>query len=103
MALDDSYQTNQDTPLVVNDESGVLANDFDPDGLTLEAQPDLPVSNGDLTLYWDGSFEYTPDPGFFGFDTFTYTAHNGIEQSNIASVTIQVFPAHYFYIPLFTK
>src|SRR5690606_20967305 len=34
-ANDDSYTTDEDTPLVVSAEDGVLANDFDADGDTL--------------------------------------------------------------------
>ena len=31
------------------------------------------VSDGTLNLNADGSFDYTPDGGFTGVDTFTYT------------------------------
>lgn len=33
--------------------------------------------NGALTLHGDGSFEYTPDAGFQGVDSFTYRATDG--------------------------
>jgi hypothetical protein len=38
----------------------------------------------------NGSFTYTPDPGFFGVDSFTYKANDGELDSNIATVTITV-------------
>ena len=31
------------------------------------------VSDGGLVNQGDGTFTYTPDPDFFGVDTFTYT------------------------------
>jgi hypothetical protein len=33
---------------------------------------------------------YTPNPGFFGSDTFTYTANDGKATSNLATVTVKV-------------
>ena len=38
----------------------------------------------------DGSFVYTPTPGLWGTDTFTYHANDGTDNSNVATVTIQV-------------
>src|SRR4029077_12508671 len=41
----------------------------------------------------DGSFTYTPTKDFFGTDTFTYHAFDGVNSSNIATVTITVTAA----------
>ena len=49
---------------------GVLANDTDPGGLTLTVDADAPPAHGDLTLYFDGSFDYVPEAGYVGTDTF---------------------------------
>jgi hypothetical protein len=68
----------------------VLANDSDMDGDTLTAILDSGVSHGTLMLNADGSFTYTPNVGFIGTDSFTYIANDGIMDSNIASVTINV-------------
>lgn len=38
----------------------------------------------------DGGFQYTPDAGFVGTDTFTYTASDGTYTSSEATVTIDV-------------
>jgi len=46
--------------------------------------------HGDLILYDDGSFEYTPEEGYLGQDTFTYKATDGADDSNEATVTITV-------------
>ncbi|NQT41467.1 MAG: tandem-95 repeat protein [Planctomycetes bacterium] len=89
VAGDDTYIGDQDTPLNVT-LPGVLANDTDPDGDTLSAVLDSGPTNGSLTLGTDGSFDYTPNPSFFGTDTFTYTANDGDLDSNVATVTITV-------------
>lgn len=48
------------------------------------------VSNGTLSLNSNGSFEYTPNANFFGNDTFTFKANDGLVDSNISTVTIDV-------------
>ena len=74
---------------------GVLANDFSimfPFSgysgwtATVASQP----VHGDVTLAADGGFTYTPADGFWGTDTFTYTASAGEAPSNVATVTISV-------------
>ncbi|MCB9012245.1 MAG: tandem-95 repeat protein, partial [Actinobacteria bacterium] len=89
VADDDSFTTAQGTPLVV-DAPGVLANDQDPDGDGLTAHVATDVSHGALQLNPDGSFAYTPDPGFAGNETFTYRASDQALQSAPATVTIAV-------------
>jgi autotransporter-associated beta strand protein len=69
---------------------GVLANDTDPQGLTLTAQLLTCPSDGYLALNSDGSFVYVPDAGFLGADSFTYEASNGVVASAPATVTITV-------------
>ena len=70
-AADDSYSIDQDTTLNVS-APGVLTNDSVKDGLkTLSVTSD--VSHGSLTLYADGSFDYTPTAGYTGSDSFTYS------------------------------
>ncbi len=90
IALNDVYDTFMDTPLNVNEADGVLHNDLDPQGRTLTAVLNTEVSNGSLTLLGDGSFTYTPDPGFSGTDAFTYLANNGKLNSSIATVSINI-------------
>ena len=69
---------------------GVLNNDTDAEGNRLRSTLVTNVSNGTLTLNGDGTFVYTPNPNFFGTDTFTYRANDGALDSNIATVTITV-------------
>ncbi|AXV05999.1 hypothetical protein DVS28_a1300 [Euzebya pacifica] len=88
---DDAYAVAEDDQLVVT-APGVLANDADPDLDPLTAQLATDAGEGTLTLQDDGSFTYDPDPNFFGTDTFTYRATDGIAQSAAATVTITVDP-----------
>lgn len=47
--------------------------------------------NGSLTLCADGSFEYTPDPGFEGTDSFTYRAFTNVQPLPPPPITPTVF------------
>jgi hypothetical protein len=68
----------------------VLANDTDADQDTLTASLASNPSNGTLVLNADGSFTYTPNAGFSGSDSFTYRANDGQDNSNVATVTLNV-------------
>ncbi|WP_186775113.1 choice-of-anchor M domain-containing protein [Allorhodopirellula solitaria] len=68
----DSYTVSEDETLAVAGP-GVLGNDTDADGDNLKAAVVTGPQNGSLSLQPDGSFTYTPDPDFYGTDTFTYT------------------------------
>jgi VCBS repeat-containing protein len=89
-ATADGYSVNENTTLTVTAGSGVLANDTDPSNLTLTATVVSATSHGTLMLSSDGSFVYTPTAGYFGSDTFTYTASDGAKTSSAAMVTISV-------------
>jgi VCBS repeat-containing protein len=89
VAEDDSYTTDEDTPLVVP-APGVLGNDSDVEGDPLTAVLVSGPSHGTLTLNPNGSFTYTPAENFFGTDYFTYQAYDGVDYSNVATVTITV-------------
>jgi len=89
VAYDDSYTTNEDTTLNV-DEPGVLTNDTDLENDPLTAELVDDVTHGTLNLNSNGAFQYTPDGEYFGTDTFTYRAYDGLEYSNTATVTITI-------------
>jgi uncharacterized repeat protein (TIGR01451 family) len=89
VANPDTYSVNQDTTLTVA-APGVLGNDTDPDGDTLHAVLVTNAANGNVVLNADGSFTYTPNPGFACADSFTYKANDGSFDSNIVTVTINV-------------
>ena len=89
IAVNDSYNTSENTLLTV-DAPGVLENDIDIDSPDLSAVQLLGPYHGSLTFYDDGSFEYLPNTGFHGYDSFSYQAYDGNLGSNIANVTIYV-------------
>jgi hypothetical protein len=89
VAPSDYYSTPAGQALTVP-AAGVLANAVDPDGDPLTAQLVTGPANGTLTLNSDGSFTYTPNPGFSGNDSFMYQASDGITTSSSATVTITV-------------
>ncbi|MFN6051671.1 MAG: Ig-like domain-containing protein, partial [Planctomycetia bacterium] len=57
-AAADSYNTNEDTPLVVG-APGVLINDVDVDGDVLSVYGLTAPMNGAIVMFSDGSFTYT--------------------------------------------
>lgn len=89
-ATDDTFAVNENAVLTTAAVSGVLANDTDPDGDSLTASIVSQPSDGSVTFNNDGSFVYTPDTDFFGSDSFTYQASDGLATSNVATVTVNV-------------
>ncbi|MET1414786.1 Ig-like domain-containing protein [Roseibium sp. HPY-6] len=81
VAVDDSATTDQDTFVAID----YLANDTDPDGDGLTVTSVGPASNGVASLTG-----YTPDPGFFGTDSFTYTISDGNGGTATATATVTV-------------
>jgi hypothetical protein len=91
-AADDSATTIQDTAVSID----VAANDTDPNGNldppsanTVCPTCSLPAS-GALTNNGDGTFNYAPDPGFFGSDDFVYEICDTDSLCDTATVTIDV-------------
>jgi len=70
LAIDDIANTVVNQPV----EGDLLTNDSDPDGdlLVVETTPVVPPAHGGLVLNPDGTFTYTPDPGYTGPDHFVY-------------------------------
>jgi len=93
--MEDAYATIVDTPLSVP-APGVMSNDEDIDSTVLEVNVAAVVhpTNGTLDIAVDGSFTYTPEAGFIGVDTFSYTVQDDMgDVSNESMVTISVEPA----------
>jgi len=84
----DSFVMDEDTQL---DCGCLLLNDEDPDDDDLVALVGRQPDNGTITDL-GGFFIYTPNPDFFGTDTFTYYANDGTQNSNETLVTIIVRP-----------
>lgn len=87
VAHDQDVTTDEDTPLTIT----LTASDVDGDALTFGLD-DLP-SHGDLSGVAPDLI-YTPDTGYNGPDSFTFSANDGTVDSNIATVSITVDPTH---------
>lgn len=75
-------------PILINDTQGAGTSRIDPGSIIIKSQPD----NGTLTINdTTGIVTYTPNPGYFGQDIFTYSVKDfgGIE-SNTATVLVNV-------------
>jgi subtilisin family serine protease len=90
VAADDSASTSQDSAVTID----VLANDTDAndDPLTV-TNPGTPSSGTTTLNATNTAVMYTPNPGFTGTDSFTYTASDGTADSNVAIVTVTVTEA----------
>ena len=67
----------------------VLVNDSDPDGDPLTVIAVSTPANGTAVINGDYTVTYTPNAGFFGTDTFTYTISDGL-LTDTATVTVTV-------------
>jgi uncharacterized repeat protein (TIGR01451 family) len=95
VAIDDEDVTDEDTPVVIT----VLDDDSDPDGHSFAIGDTTDPDNGAIVVNPDGTITYTPNPGFVGTDTFTYTiceidgVVNGIPATGLcdtATVTVTI-------------
>ena len=88
-AADDGYTVDENT---TNNTLAVLDNDSDPDAgasLTITAVDNPTTQNGTATIS-GSNILYTPQAGFVGTDTFTYTIEDNTALSDTATVTITV-------------
>jgi|GEM_PF-3069408 len=92
-AIDDTYSTNEDQACTVP-ALGVLLNDTDADSDPLTAIKVTDPAHGQLVVNTNGSFIYTPQADYFGADCFTYKATDGLDESNVATVSITVNPVN---------
>jgi gliding motility-associated-like protein len=85
-AINDQFTVNEDEVL----NADVSENDINTDGFTytITSGP----SHGTITMNSDGTFTYTPNADYNGFDVFTYEACDGDGNCVSAEVTIIVVP-----------
>lgn len=86
VAYGDSAATGQDVPVTID----VLANDWDPNGQAVTVAGVTSPSSGTAVANVDGTITYTPDSGFVGRDSFTYTVTDGVLTSSPATVNVEV-------------
>ncbi len=93
-AVDDSYQTNQDTVLVVPQIFGVIANDVAPQGLAAWAElletTRPPSEQGTLEFSTSGAFSFTPAAGYHGVVSFGYDLKATGKAPSRGNVTLRV-------------
>src|SRR3954452_10756681 len=66
---------------------------FDPDGLFLDFAVVTPPSHGTISDFESfGGALYTPEPGYSGPDSFTFTATDGVNTTAPITVSITVLP-----------
>ncbi len=85
VARDDSVNTEEDVAVTID----VLNNDTDPNEDTLHVVSVTQPHNGLAVIDGNDAVTYTPNAGFSGSDSFTYTISDGSE-TDTATVTIQV-------------
>ena len=86
LAVDDTALTAAATPVVVP----VLANDLDPEGQPLTVVAVAAPGHGTVEIPGDGTLRYTPQHGFAGSDSFTYSVADPHGATASAMVTVGV-------------
>ena len=85
VANDDAAETDEGVPITID----VLSNDTDIDGDALSVTS-ASAANGTVEINGDGTLTYTPDEGFDGEDTITYTVEDPSGESSTAEVVVTV-------------
>lgn len=86
----DSYLLESDQAFTADAANGVLANDVNLGTTILTAELAHDVDHGTLLLNSNGSFVYTPNPGFSGKDRFAYQANGGNTTTDPVQVELLV-------------
>ena len=95
-AYDGYENVRENGTLVVPASQGLITDwhSHDPDSDVLNAFLLRATVNGQVSVNVDGSYTYTPNTGYTGADSFTYTVSDGTHTSNTATVTITVHDAN---------
>ncbi|MBU1048687.1 tandem-95 repeat protein [Candidatus Bipolaricaulota bacterium] len=89
LTQDDSAITDEGNPTTILP----LLNDSDPDGDPLTIESVSSPDHGTVEII-SGQLVYTPDPGFDGVDTFTYTVSDGRGGTSTSTVFVAVAPVN---------
>jgi len=88
VATPDTGTTPVDTPLTVA-APGVLGNDS---GTAITVTSHTSPSHGTVTIGTDGTYTYTPAPGYTGPDQLTYTITDNVGRTATTTVSLTVTP-----------
>jgi VCBS repeat-containing protein len=80
--LETSYNTGLSGQLVAYDQEG--------DSLTYSSTMTTSSKGGTVSVNLDGTFTYTPAIDYSGSDSFTFSANDGLADSNVATITLDV-------------
>ena len=86
LAQDDSDTTNQNSAVIID----VLSNDSDIDGDSLSVTGTANLVGGTAVVNPGNSITYTPNSGFIGIGSFSYSISDGNGGFDTASVTVNV-------------
>ncbi|MCB9257550.1 MAG: tandem-95 repeat protein, partial [Chitinophagales bacterium] len=92
IAVDDNVIVFGDPSNPVGTVICILCNDSDPDGDVVTTTIISGPNNGTFTPNPDGTYTYTPNPGFTGDDVIVYVNCDGFGLCDTATVTITVLP-----------
>lgn len=99
-AMDDQYKTTVNTDLIIS-SPGVLAND----ALVLTNQVVIAEEpeHGTVGLNSDGSFTYTPSPGYIGTDSFSYDLSSRPEHWESGMAVVDITVEGKYFLPLIIR
>ena len=89
LAGNDLYTVVENTTLTIP-APGLLVNDIDPENHALTPLGFTPPANGTLQTLSGGGFQYVPNPGFVGLDSFSYRVSDGQLESSQATVSLVI-------------
>lgn len=90
IAVKDSFSIQSPYPYATDLDQSILINDFDLDGTYKSSLLVREPGNGEVVLYENGTFRYTPDAGFTGVDTFEYAVYDRQLLSSPGKVVLHV-------------
>ncbi|MCP4305772.1 MAG: tandem-95 repeat protein, partial [bacterium] len=88
-AVDDSTNAENGGAVIVMVAASLLANDTDVENDTLSILSVQDAVQGSVALNANGDVEFTPNAGYFGSASFTYTVTDGTAQ-NTATVVLEL-------------
>ena len=92
-ATGERFVLNEDETLA-GTRADLLGNDLDGDSAVLSMRLVQGPAHGTLSIQPDGSWTYQPVADFHGNDSFTYVVTDGVLDSGVATVQLQINPVN---------
>jgi uncharacterized repeat protein (TIGR01451 family) len=99
-AINDQYKTNMNIDLIIS-SPGVMLNDalVLTDQVVIAEEPEY----GTIELNTDGSFTYTPQPGYIGTDSFSYDLSSRPEHWASGMAVVYITVERQYFLPLIIR